>query len=191
MVNIYFSRLLGCICMVSMFVCTALAGQQPLLDNEAVVDKDILFINRINNLVKAIKKCKKSGNLKKAVSALFEVKDEVEGFLGQRVELHNCFDVVIQELKNKGVKINSSEVKLIWKHINSKHKGEKHDEEVPVKLELGITIALCGLLLSLIPTPLTQTAGGVLMSLGCGLAGDCVVDRMRDEQEERERNNKM
>lgn len=82
-------------------------------EHAEMVDKNVLFFTRIADLVSKVKKCKKSLKSKNAIEALFEIKNEVESFTGQQIYFENCYDQVIKDLKNSGVKLTKNDVKGI------------------------------------------------------------------------------
>lgn len=203
------------------------------MGEDIAVDKNVLFYKRIADLVKNVKKCSKSLNSKKLTETLFKIKDEVEDFTGQRIHLENCYNQVINELKNSGVELTKKEIKTIWKKLSGKHKKhlaisqdlayyfdngieldelyqdielgfndyiiksqkDKHDkegqQEIPIRVEIGVSIALCGLFLMCIPYPVCVTTGRALMGIGAALASEGVFTRMKDDQKERNKKERL
>lgn len=183
---------------------------------EIIVEKNVLFFARMMDLVNKVKKCSKSLKSKKLTELLFQIKDEIEDFTGQGINLENSYNQVVNDLKKNGVKLTKSDIGTIWNKLSKKHKkhleisqyisdcfengleiddyilkGHKHDDndkekqEVPIKVEIGVSIALCGFFLYCLPHPACKAAGQTLMSLGGMLAGEGVVSRMEDDQKER------
>ena len=64
-------------------------------------------------------------------------------------------------------------------YIMAKSARGKDDkqEEVPVKIMVGVTVSLCGLFLIFVPLPGCQTAGGWLLNTGIGILGSDALDR--------------
>lgn len=71
-------------------------------------------------------------------------------------------------------------------------KAAKHEqqEDVPVKIMVGVTISLCGLFLVLVPVPMCQTAGVWLINTGIGVLGSDALDRWDAYDKEYHQKNK-
>lgn len=54
---------------------------------------------------------------------------------------------------------------------------DNKQQEVPVKIMVGVTVSLCGLFLLFVPLPGCQTAGGWLLNTGIGILGSEALDR--------------
>lgn len=70
-----------------------------------------------------------------------------------------------------------------------KDKQKEDKDELPIKVEIGVTIALCGFFLSCVPYPACTTSGRLLMAIGGEIAGDGIMTRMQ-EHRDRERDNR-
>jgi len=62
----------------------------------------------------------------------------------------------------------------LTKTANDKHEQQ---ENVPVKIMVGITLTLCGLFLFFVPIPMCQNAGVWLINTGIGVLGSDALDR--------------
>ncbi len=199
------------VCLLTTFLFTSVTAPYLHAQDNVVIEKNVFAYKRILDLVEKVKKCKKKLNAKNALEYMLEMKDEVEQLTQTQVHLDNCFHKALNDLKKEGVKIDKNHVKSLWNKISSKHlkhledlenlnttimydcdelffKGKDKDKEyseVPVQFELGVTIALCGILIGIIPHPITKAAGAALFCIGSALAGEPVVDRLKEDQKER------
>lgn len=75
------------------------------------------------------------------------------------------------------------------------YKGHKHDDDdkqdILVKVEVGVVIALCGLFLTFVPHPTYATAGRLLLAVGGELAGDGILERMEEDRKRENTRNKI
>lgn len=63
---------------------------------------------------------------------------------------------------------------MVAKKANDKHEQQ---EDVPVKIMVGVTISLCGLFLFCVPIPICKSAGVWLINTGVGVLGSDALDR--------------
>ncbi len=72
----------------------------------------------------------------------------------------------------------------------SAHGKDNKQQEVPVKIMVGVTVSLCGLFLLFVPLPGCQTAGGWLLNTGIGILGSEALDRWDTYDQENKKKDK-
>jgi hypothetical protein len=107
---------------------TFLAGvMQPPQLHAAGVNLDIGAINfgiKMEKIYEKMKRCIDKGETNKIVGYMFDIKHEVEGYTGKKIDMNKQLDQVQREAKAKGQKIDDAHMKQIKKWF---HKGgDKH-----------------------------------------------------------------
>lgn len=175
------------------------------------------FAVMMDQLTKKIHKYAEKRDLKKVLDTCFEVKKEVEFYLGTKIKLSPLFDQIEKEMKKSGAKFSKDEFKQVKKAIEKKEKRLDHkdlymqdcieygidfDEDVelflyekkhgkdeeksemcmPIRVTIGVSVALCGLFLFFVPIPQCKTAGAWIMGFGFNLAVDGTINRMEEDE---------
>lgn len=145
---------------------------------------DIAFCLNIEKLIQRVNKYKDKNDSTKLIEAMIEIKQQVEGYTGKKIDLDKQLDHVEKEMKKGGAKVSSSEMKQVrklikhkekramhkemyladcivcgmeynaeWEQLeySAKHEGDKEEVELPLQVTIGVSVALCGLLLTFIP----------------------------------------
>lgn len=77
------------------------------------------------------------------------------------------------------------ELLFMAKHGHDKEDKEEVRIEVPVKVAFGVTMALCGVFLCVLPIPYAKTWGGELIFSGVLMACDAGMDHMKEQEEKK------
>lgn len=73
-----------------------------------------------------------------------------------------------------GISYNSEEASMLFDNEVKKDKKKEEEEEVvlPMRVTIGVTMALAGLFLVVIPIPVCKLTGTYMLEIGLGLLGD-------------------
>lgn len=110
---------MGTALLLMIFSCTAILPPAVLKAEERW--EDIAAGIRILNLSDKAKKYLKNMDGKHLLQCMYELKDEVEGYTGSKIDIEKALDYVFQEVKKKGKKIDKSYEKTL-KEMFKKHK---------------------------------------------------------------------
>ncbi len=206
------------------FLCSALTAftmttvSVPLQATQRTVNiNDIGFAVRIEKLIEKVKCYQKKSDSSKLIDTMFDIKTEVEGYTGQRINLDNQLDQVEHDIKRSGGKLKNDDMKQVRKLIKKKEKRSNHkamyiaacleynlpynaeeehclymarrvnDKEeddiyIPLRVTIGITVALCGLFLTFVPIPICKLWGPDLMRAGVVLAVEGTINRVEEDR---------
>lgn len=90
---------------------------------------DLAFVGvKLEKLIEKMNRYKDQRNLDKLMGTMFDIKVEVENYLGQSVNIDSIFDNVQKNLKKEGHKLN----KDVWKNYKKtfKSKEKKHNHKM-------------------------------------------------------------
>lgn len=224
MVNIFRSSRLNALCLCSTLTVFSVSTVPQLHAFSSyqmnVGLNDIAFGFKIEKLIEKINKYKDKMDSNKLLETMIELKVEVEGYTGQKINLENQLDQIEKEIKKDGGKLKKDEFKKIRKIIKDKEKRSNHkamymadcmaygieynteieclnfmakhghdmDEEkeevvLPIRVTIGVTVALCGLFLMFVPIPICQAHGPTIMRTGVALAVEGTFNRVEQDQE--------
>lgn len=83
--------------------------------------------------------------------------------------------------------IEDEHVLYMAKHAQDKDEKEDTGAELPLRLTIGVTVALCGLFLVCIPLPPCKLWGSDLIKAGVALTIEGYVNRQEDEKEKKKK----
>lgn len=186
---------------------------------------DINFGIKIEKFVEKVKKCIEKKDSAKLTELMFDIKREVEGYTGQKIQFGKALDQVEKEIKSRGGKIDSKVMKKIKKDLEKKEKRANHkslymsnclefnlphnaeeeaclfevaypiassindkDDEicVPLRVTIGVTVALCGVFLLFVPLPICKQYAPYMIEAGVAL----IVDEGITKWEEKDKKEK-
>lgn len=133
--NLHFSGLLRnsilcatAVTILSGSVCTSyLAAWEPELNRTVGVNlNDIAFIARLEKLNERAKRYKDKLESGKLMEVMFEIKTEVEGYTGRKIDLDTHIDAIEKEAKTQGAKFKPGEIKQVKKDLKKKNKKHEH-----------------------------------------------------------------
>ncbi len=84
-----------------------------------------------------------------------------------------------------GIKYDAEIETLNFIAKHSKDKKEDSAAELPIRVTIGVTLALCGLFLMFVPLPLCQAYGPNIMRAGVALAVEGTLNRVEQNQEKK------
>lgn len=86
-----------------------------------------------------------------------------------------------------GIEYNTEveNLNFILKHGHDK--DENKEVDLPIRVTIGVTVALCGLFLMFVPVPICQAYGPNIMRAGVALAVEGTLNRIEQDQD-REKN---
>ena len=177
-----------CICCVLIVFSFFLIPQAHSAQNQWGY-KEVLFSSQVKKIVEKIKKSGKALDQQKTIAYMYELKAEVEKYIGKKIKIDKCFDEIEKRLAQRGTKLTKSQSKKLRKIIKNEtvcHKNGKEDDDepsMPLTVVVGVTMALCGLFLVFVPIPVCQTAGAYLLEGGSMLAIEGTVWKLQDDQE--------
>ncbi len=87
---------------------------------------DVAFGMKIDKLVENIKKYKDTLNQKKMLETMVELKIEIEGYTGQKINIDNELDRIESDMKKGGAKFKKNEFKDVRKVIKKAEKRGNH-----------------------------------------------------------------
>ena len=90
---------------------------------------DINAINfgiKMEKIVEKVKKAIDKGETNKLVGYMFDFKQEVEQYTGQKIDINKSIDQAEKEARAKGQKIDQKYIKAIKKEFNRNDKKHKH-----------------------------------------------------------------
>jgi hypothetical protein len=82
---------------------------------------------------------------------------------------------------------NSEEEILLYeaKHSNEKKEDDKQEVCVPLRVTIGVTVALCGLFLYFVPVPVCKAWAPDLMRYGIALAIEGTINRTEQNDDKK------
>jgi len=156
--------------------------------------KEVLFYSKVKKIVDKIKKSGKTLDQQKTIAGMYELKAEVEKYTGKKIKLDKCYDEVEKRLIQRGAKITKSQSKKLRKIIKNQTvcgKNAKEDDDdgtpIPLTVVVGVTMALCGFFLFVLPLPPCKAAGIYLMEVGGELAIGGTIWKLQEDQEKDEK----
>lgn len=230
MVNIFRSFRLNTLCLCGTLIIFPISTVPQLhafpSNQKNVGFNNIAFGFKIEKLIEKINKYKDKRDSNKLLETMIELKVEVEGRTGQKINLDKQLDQIEKDIKKDGGKFKKEEFNKIRKIIKDKEKRSNHramymadciaygieynaevetlnfmaghghdkDEEkeevvLPIRVTIGVTVALCGLFLMFVPFPICQTYGPNIMRAGVALAVEGTLNRVEKDQDKiREKN---
>lgn len=102
---------------------------QPPPVYAAGVNIDLGAINfgiKMEKIVEKVKKCIDKGDTNKIIEYMFDIKEEVQQYTGQKLDMNKYIDQVQREAKAKGHKISDAHIKQIKKWFGKTDKKHKH-----------------------------------------------------------------
>lgn len=128
--NIYFTRLFrystlcltACSFIGSNLAVHLYASYEYETQSKMVNLNDLAFIARIEKLYEKAKRYKDALDSRKLIEVMFDIKMEIEGYTGNRIDLESHIDQIEKEAKNNGAQFKPGEMKKIKKMLS---KGEK------------------------------------------------------------------
>ncbi|WP_042279766.1 hypothetical protein [Candidatus Protochlamydia sp. R18] len=87
---------------------------------------DLGFALRIEKLVEKVNHYRKKGDSKKLMETMFDMKAEVEGYTGQKINLDKTIDQIEQRVKNQGGKVDKKVIKELKKDFKKQEKRTNH-----------------------------------------------------------------
>jgi len=93
---------------------------------KAVNLNDVAFIARIEKLYEKVKRYKDKLESEKLIETMFDIKMEVEGYTGKKIDLENHLNQIEKEAKKRGAQFKSGEMKQIPKRIGAVGKRWSH-----------------------------------------------------------------
>jgi hypothetical protein len=114
-------------CLTTVAFTTAILVPPPV--HAAGVNIDLRAINfgiKMEKIVEKVKKCIDKGETNKIVGYMFEIKEEVQQYTGQKIDMNKYIDQVQREAKAKGQKIDDAYIKQIKKWFGKTDKKHKH-----------------------------------------------------------------
>jgi hypothetical protein len=116
-------------CTLGAFAFTTIAPlhAMPVAKSGANVNlNDINFGIRMEKLIGNVKKYFKAKESKKLMAAMFDIKHEIEGYTGQRIDIDKHLDQVEKEAKSKGMPIDKMHMKEMRKRFKKQEKRSSH-----------------------------------------------------------------
>lgn len=92
----------------------------------ALTLNEISFGIKIEKIYEKVKRAIDKGETNKIVGYMFDFKQEVEGYTGQKIDINKYLDQVQREAKAKGQKIDDKYIKQIKKDFGKQDKKHKH-----------------------------------------------------------------
>ena len=112
-------------CTISVFTLNTItpihAAPQP-----GISLNDIGFAIRIEKLIEKIKKYREKKDSNKLIEVMFDIKSEVEGYTGQKINLEKSLDQVERDVKAKGGKVDKRVMNKIKKNFKNHEKKCNH-----------------------------------------------------------------
>jgi hypothetical protein len=87
---------------------------------------DIALIIRLEKLYSKVKRHIDKLEHEKLINLMFDIKKEVEGFIGQKIDIDSPIDTIEKEAKKHGAKFQKNEIKQIKKDLKNKDKKHSH-----------------------------------------------------------------
>lgn len=103
----------------------------------------------------------------------------IKNDFGKQDKKHKHRGVWFAQCAELDIPYSTMEADLQFDNMMDKSAQRKDDkqEEVPVKIVVGVTVSLCGLFLIFVPLPGCNAAGGWLLNTGIGILGSDALDR--------------
>lgn len=178
---------------------------------------DINFAIRIEKLIEKMNRYKDKMDSNGLINVLLDIKHEVEGYTGKRIDIEKELKGIEKEVNKIGGKFKKGELKAIHDKIRKKEKRHYHKSlfmadcmnygidydselehlnfitssvrgdssleiDVPVRVTIGVTIALCGVFLFFVPLPICQQYAPRIILTGVGIAADGCMNRMEENK---------
>ena len=134
--NIYFTRLFRnfTLCLTSCsfiggHLASTLYGYYDFEGQNKAINvnlNDIAFIARIEKLFEKVKRYKDKLDSGKLIEAMLDIKMEVEGYTGKKIDLEDHLNQIEKEAKRRGAQFKSGEMKQIKKMLKKKEKKQNH-----------------------------------------------------------------
>jgi hypothetical protein len=107
---------------------TALLAPPSLMavQNGGLNLNDINFGIKIEKIYEKVKRANDNGETNKIVGYMFDLKQEVEEYIGKKIDIDKSIDQAEKEARAKGQKIDSKYLKAIKKEFHKNDKKHKH-----------------------------------------------------------------
>lgn len=192
----YFSRFVLCIIFFtfSLTYCLPLrAGWSDIIG----VSPEVESIAKLKKLADKMKKLEGSKDKHKMYKTMLSIKKEAEKLSGKKFSITKSLDEVETKVNKHGQKVHHALFKAIKEEIEKeKHKDKDNQEEdnkveVPVELVFGVTLALCGLFLMVLPLPFCKQWGDWAFKSGVLIAGrKLAVNADENKKKDKDKNRK-
>lgn len=109
---------------------------------------------------------------------------QIRSVLKKKEKKHNHKALYLAECNMYDIPFDNVECDFLYKSA-SKHdkKEDKEEQELPLRVTVGVTASLCGYFLKFIPHPYAQTAGNFLISAGVLMATEGTITRVEENQQ--------
>ncbi len=104
----------------------AIIAPPPAYSQIDIGFNDIFFVVRMEKLVEKLWKYQEREDYNKLLDTMLDMKLEVEGYTGQKINIDKELDKIEIEIKKKGGKIPKKGMEKIRKIINKRYKKEQH-----------------------------------------------------------------
>lgn len=161
------------LCLFSFTFC--LSGQTPKHNHTCFHPNALTMDVRIENFWNNVKQMKTSPDSGRMLSLMTDLKKQLEEYSGRTIDAERGIEVVFNLAYAEGIKIKPHSAsyfrKLILKSLNYSV-SHKNLEFISERMQVGLTITLCGFFITLIPeVNSSQSFGNKIISLGLDLAG--------------------
>lgn len=124
--NSTFSRFVV-FCTLGVFTATTIAPFQLSAVPQVNVNlNDINFGIRIEKLIEKAEKYFNQKNSSKLTDVMFDIKNEIEGYTGQKINIENSLDKVEQEAKARGRPVPKDQMKEMRRRLKKADKRHNH-----------------------------------------------------------------
>jgi hypothetical protein len=117
---------------------------------------------------------------------------QIRSLLKKNEKKHHHKAVYLAECNMYDIPFDQQECDYLYKTA-SKHdkKEDKEENEIPLRVTIGVTTSLCGYFLSFIPHSYAQIASKVLIAAGIEMTVEGTITRVEEnQQKEKEKNKK-
>lgn len=189
---------------------------------------EINFGIRIEKLIEKTKKYFNAKDNVKLMEVMFDIKHEIEGYTGKKIDIEKSFAQVEKEAKAKGQKIDKNHLKILKNRFKTHEKradhkavymahcmefdipynaveeqilyenymtsspdyfeaksnhGKDDDEEnvLPLRVTIGVTMALVGIFLYVVPFPICKAAAPWVLDTGLAFLGDQAITEYENQ----------
>lgn len=109
---------------------------------------------------------------------------QIKNLLKKNEKKYNHKTLYLAECNMYDITFDQAACDLLYK-ATSKHdkKEEKEENEIPLRVTVGVTASLCGYFLGFIPHPFAQTASKVLIVAGIEMCVEGTITRVEENQQ--------
>lgn len=109
------------------FITSSIAAPLYAQNNNFDINlNEIAFIARMEKLYEKVIRYKDKLESGKLIDTMFEIKMEVEGYTGRKIDIDSHIDLIEKEAKKGGAKFKSGEMKQIRKMLKKSEKKHNH-----------------------------------------------------------------